>query len=397
MKKLLALLLLAAMMLPLAACSGEGNAAEDSAKTTAALTAAEPSDDTVMDNEGYQMDLSSYITVPELSTLTLLQKDLDENWNLTKNDILKYNADYEATEADYAAASGDSVNIHYKGYAANESDNITADTLANMTNISYDENGNLEAGYDLVLGSGAMIGAYESEEHPEKNNQGFEDQLIGMKAGETRTITVTFPDGYSNSVELQGKVIHFDVTANSIKKCILPEALTDQMVSDYTGGEYTTIAAFEEYALEYYRGQLAYDALWDASTVLSCPAELLDSEIAAYITDYIASVFAGEELSDEETKTIFDEQYEDAAAYAESLISTNLILEVLFDRYNITLTYGVYKEKRQELYELDAYTALMYGISNAEEFEAYFGRDMLIRRCKYDLLLDVLAEQAKFE
>lgn len=397
MKKLLALLLLAALMLSLAACAGEETATKNSETTTAANTTAEPSDDTVLNDEDYQMDLSLYVTVPELSSLNLSQEELTENMNQTRNDILQYNATYEAADADYAAVLGDAVNIHYKGYAADESDSISADTLANMTNISYDEDGNLGAGYDLVLGSGAMIGAYESEENPEKNNAGFEDQLVGMKAGETRTITVTFSDSYSNSVELQGKVIKFDVTANSIQKSTVPEALTDEMISDYTGGEYTTVAAFEEYALEYYKGQMAYSKLWESATVLSYPTELLDSEISAYIADYITSVYAGEELSDEETKTIFDEQYDDATEYAQSLISTNLILEVLFDRYNISLTYGKYKEMLQDLYELEAYTAMMYGITSAEQFEEYFGRDMLIRQCKFDLLRDELAKQAKFE
>ena len=50
----------------------------------------------------------------------------------------------------------------------------------------------------LVVGAGDFI-------------PGFEEQLIGMKKGETRTIEVTFPADY-NRVELQGKTAQFDVT-----------------------------------------------------------------------------------------------------------------------------------------------------------------------------------------
>jgi trigger factor len=45
---------------------------------------------------------------------------------------------------------------------------------------------------------------------------GFEEQLIGMAAGETRPVTVTFPANYPN-VELAGKQADFDVTAKSVE------------------------------------------------------------------------------------------------------------------------------------------------------------------------------------
>ena len=45
---------------------------------------------------------------------------------------------------------------------------------------------------------------------------GFEDQLIGMAAGETRLVKVTFPANYTNA-ELAGKDAEFDVTAKSVE------------------------------------------------------------------------------------------------------------------------------------------------------------------------------------
>jgi trigger factor len=45
---------------------------------------------------------------------------------------------------------------------------------------------------------------------------GFEDQLVGMAAGEKRLVRITFPAGYANS-ELAGKEAEFDVTAKSIE------------------------------------------------------------------------------------------------------------------------------------------------------------------------------------
>ncbi len=55
---------------------------------------------------------------------------------------------------------------------------------------------------DVVIGSETFI-------------PGFEDQIIGMKVGETRTIACTFPENYS-AAHLAGKAATFDVTMKSI-------------------------------------------------------------------------------------------------------------------------------------------------------------------------------------
>lgn len=61
----------------------------------------------------------------------------------------------------------------------------------------------------LILGSNSMI-------------PGFEDQIVGMKAGETKTIKVTFPAEYQ-AENLAGKEAEFDITVNSVEVGQLPE------------------------------------------------------------------------------------------------------------------------------------------------------------------------------
>jgi len=72
----------------------------------------------------------------------------------------------------------------------------------------------------LAIGSGNLI-------------PGFEEQIIGMKKGETREIRVTFPVDYTNK-EIAGKDARFTVTLKEIKKKVLPE-LNDEFAKD-TGG-----------------------------------------------------------------------------------------------------------------------------------------------------------------
>jgi trigger factor len=61
----------------------------------------------------------------------------------------------------------------------------------------------------LELGSGRLI-------------PGFEEQLIGARAGDQRTVEVTFPEDYGTS-ELAGKQAEFDVTVSEVKAKRLPE------------------------------------------------------------------------------------------------------------------------------------------------------------------------------
>lgn len=63
--------------------------------------------------------------------------------------------------------------------------------------------------YSLEIGSNTFI-------------PGFEEQLIGMKAGESKDINVTFPEDY-HSEELKGQPVVFKVKVNEVKEVKVPE------------------------------------------------------------------------------------------------------------------------------------------------------------------------------
>ena len=88
-----------------------------------------------------------------------------------------------------------------KGRKAETGDQLIIDFVGRTGGVEF-EGGKAE-GAALVLGSGMFI-------------PGFEDQLTGVKAGDTRTITVTFPKDYQ-AKELAGKEAEFDVTVQAVK------------------------------------------------------------------------------------------------------------------------------------------------------------------------------------
>ena len=87
-----------------------------------------------------------------------------------------------------------------EGHAAAKGDKTTIDFSGKVDGELFE--GGTGEGHELVLGSGQFI-------------PGFEDQLIGAKAGEHRVVKVTFPADY-NVAELAGKEASFDVTTKAV-------------------------------------------------------------------------------------------------------------------------------------------------------------------------------------
>lgn len=104
--------------------------------------------------------------------------------------LRKQNTRFEAVER--AAQNDDQVNIDFVG-------KVDGEVFA----------GGSAKGTLLVLGSGRMI-------------PGFEEGLVGAKAGEERVVNVTFPEDYQN-LDLAGKAAEFTITVNSVAAPVLPE------------------------------------------------------------------------------------------------------------------------------------------------------------------------------
>ena len=100
-----------------------------------------------------------------------------------------------------AAANGDTVNIDYVG---------------SIDGVEFE--GGADTDSELVLGEGGMI-------------EGFEAGIVGMTAGETKTVEAVFPDPYSSNPDLAGKTAQFKITLNSVKEAVKPE-LTDDLVAE---------------------------------------------------------------------------------------------------------------------------------------------------------------------
>ena len=121
----------------------------------------------------------------------------DEQVQAELNQMAQNVASTETVER--AAEMGDTANIDFEGF-----DN----------GVAFD--GGKGEGFDLKLGSGQFV-------------PGFEEQIVGMTAGQEKDIDITFPENYH--AELAGKAVVFHVKLNKVTTTVLPE-MDDEFAKD---------------------------------------------------------------------------------------------------------------------------------------------------------------------
>ena len=153
-----------------------------------------------------------------------------------------------------AAQMGDTANIDFEGF-----DN----------GVAFD--GGKGDNFDLKLGSGSFV-------------PGFEEQIVGMTAGEEKDIDITFPEDYH--AELAGKPVVFHVKLNKVTETIVP-ALDDEFAKDVS--EFDTLdelkADIRAKALE--QAQKQADSAFEnaciekaaENTTVEMPAALIEAEL----------------------------------------------------------------------------------------------------------------------
>lgn len=139
----------------------------------------------------------------DVKQVKVTQKEVDEEIDRMR----KQYADLETVDGE--AKDGDTVKIDYEGF---------------KDGVAF-EGGKAE-GYNLKLGSGSFI-------------PGFEDQLIGCKAGDEKDLNLTFPEDY-HAEDLKGAAVVFKVKVLEVTREVLPE-LDDDFAKDTNIPEVETV------------------------------------------------------------------------------------------------------------------------------------------------------------
>ncbi len=213
-----------------------------------------------------------------------------------------------------------------KGKAAN-GDRVTIDYLGKVDGVAFD--GGKDEDANLVLGSNQFI-------------PGFEEQLVGVKAGDEKQIKVTFPENYG-AANLAGKDATFDIkvkTVSAAEPLVLDDELAKKLGIESMERLRTVIreqieSQYGSQTRQKVKRQLL-DQL-DALHQFESPSKLVDAEfnnIWQQITRELEG--AGKTFADEETTE------EDARAeyrkLAERRVRLGLVLSEIGQKANVEVT-----------------------------------------------------------
>ena len=232
------------------------------------------------------------------------------------------------TKEDGAVENGDIANIDFEGF---------------LDGVAFD--GGKAEKYDLEIGSGSFI-------------PGFEEQIVGMKPGEEKDITTTFPENYGNA-DLAGRDTIFKIKLHEIKKKELPE-LDDEFAKDVS--EFDTLEEYKnsikerlekskEVQAKAEKETKAVDALC-ANTEVDIPEPMVHSQIHQMIHEFEQNL-AYQGITLEQYKQMLNiddkalhEQFEESAIKD---IKLKLALEQILNAENIEVTMDEINAKIDEL------------------------------------------------
>ena len=224
-----------------------GDPAEEGGLTIIAKVPVEP-----------EVELGEYKGIEvEKETVKVLQADVKAELNR----MAQRNARTETVER--KAKKNDTVDIDFEGF---------------VDGVAF-EGGKAEH-HELTLGSGAFI-------------PGFEDQLIGCKAGDEKDVVVTFPEEY-HAKELAGKEATFKCKVHKVEETILPE-IDDEFAKDVSDTCETLddlkkeiterLKAERQEAADNAFEEKVLDAVIDGMKA-DIPAAMIDSQVDTIVQDF---------------------------------------------------------------------------------------------------------------
>ena len=223
-------------------------------------------------------------------------------------------------------------------------DEVTLDFDGSVDGVPFD--GGKAESYTLTLGSGAFI-------------PGFEDQLVGLKAGEEKAVEVTFPESYTK--ELAGKAATFQCKIHEVKETIKPE-LDDEFAKDVS--EYDTLAALKKSikADLAKKRQEAVDRDFENEAVvlagknMTCdiPACMIDEQVDKHLEQFAYQLQSQGMKMEDYVKMIGGDvkgMRDSMRPMAEQTVRSNILLSEIVHQENIDVTDEEVEEELKKLAE----------------------------------------------
>lgn len=268
--------------------------------------------------------------------------------------------------------------------AIEDGDNTIIDFTGYIDDKTFD--GGAGTDYPLVIGSHSFI-------------DGFEDQLIGKKKGETCGVNVTFPAEY-HADELAGKPAKFVVTIKEVKRNELPE-LNDEFASEVS--DFDTLDEYKADIRKKLQEKKEQDAKVEnennviekvvENAQMELPQPMVDTQAREMVENYARRLQSqGLNINDymKYTGMTPEKLMEQMRPEAEKRIKTRLVLEKVVEVENVEVSDEKLDEQINEI-------AASYKLEGAKlkEMMGEREKEQIREDLKVQAAIDLLVEQAK--
>lgn len=209
--------------------------------------------------------------------------------------------------------------------AAVEGDTVVIDFVGSVDGVEFD--GGKGENFSLELGSGQFI-------------PGFEDQLVGTKAGETKNVEVTFPENYQ-AEDLAGKAATFVTTVHEVKSKEVP-ALDDELAKDIDEEVETLDELKAKYRKELEAAkEIAFDDAVEGAAIelavanaeiVELPEEMVHDEVHRAMNEFMGNMQRqgiSPEMYFQLTGTTQEDLHKQYESEADKRVKTNLVIEAI--------------------------------------------------------------------
>ena len=204
-------------------------------------------------------------------------------------------------------------------------DTVVIDFVGSVDGVEFD--GGKGENFSLELGSGQFI-------------PGFEDQLVGAKAGETVEVNVTFPEQYQ-AEDLAGKDAKFVTTVHEVKAKEVP-ALDDELAKDIDEEVETLDELKAKYRKELESAkEIAFDDAVEGAAlelavanaeIVELPEEMVHDEVHRAMNEFMGNMQRqgiSPEMYFQLTGTTEEDLHKQYEADADKRVKTNLVIEAI--------------------------------------------------------------------
>lgn len=209
--------------------------------------------------------------------------------------------------------------------AAENGDTVVIDFVGSVDGVEFD--GGKGENHSLELGSGQFI-------------PGFEDQLVGAKAGDEVEVKVTFPEDYQ-ATDLAGKAAVFVTKVNEVKAKEVP-AFDDELAKDLDDEVETLDELKAKYRKELEAAkEIAYDDAVEGAAldlavenaeIVELPAEMVEDEVHRAMNEFMGNMQRqgiSPEMYFQITGTTQEDLHKQYEADADKRVKTNLVIEAV--------------------------------------------------------------------